>query len=422
VRFGAWVIIVASCLSLTGCALFGKKTPSPTPATPPAAAPTTASTDAPGTSPFSTTGNTKTAPPPGAAGILAGRVIDSYDHRPPPAIIQVLTAGDKAGDGKAQEVSTDSFGYFTIQGLLPGQHYELVARTKEGEHRLAGRWWGTAPNPRVLIYISEDLVPAASSGSSSSGSKRTNNQGNGAADGRTSSIQGPDSQTAAIGAPVRIPGRESDITPAGNLSTQGADIPLNINGGNRTLADPPAPVTTGLQQLTPGVVPARVPSCVLTGKQLENFALYDLTGQPWEYRTHRGKLVLIDFWGTWCIHCRPALATLKALHNTYARYGLEVVGIAYERPESPAQRVELVRKFREDYQLPYQLLMGGDIETCPVKTQFGVNSFPTLVLLDENNRIIWRSEGLRENDFQVLQQRIREHLLTRRFEPLSSTK
>src|SRR5439155_7443923 len=60
--------------------------------------------------------------------------------------------------------------------------------------------------------------------------------------------------------------------------------------------------------------PTRIPSCVLVGNHLENLALKDSRGQTWEYRKHgAGKLVLIDFWGTHCIHCRDSMPALTRL-------------------------------------------------------------------------------------------------------------
>lgn len=423
-RFVAWVIIVGGCLGLSGCALTGKKkdNASQQPSTPAPAFPTSKPAK-PAAAPFTTTGNAKQTPP-GAAGMLAGRVINSYDRTPPPTYIQVVSLSDKSGDGKSvNEVATDNLGYFTIQGLQPGQHYELVARTREGEHRLAGRTMAIAPNPRVLIYISEDLATGSTPPAPSTGRKQTDSSGEGSAN-KTSSTMGSGSRGAELGSPVRIPGSGSrqEIAAASALSIQGSEIPLNINSGPRPGSEPPRPPSSYSQPSLAPSVTARVPSCVLSAKEqsgnllgshLDNFALYDLNGQPWEYRNHRGKLVLIDFWGTWCTHCMPALAHLRTLHNTYAGYGLEVIGIAYEQTGSPAEQVHRVQAMRDEKRLPYQVLMGSDMQTCPVLTQFRVKGFPSLVLLDENSRIIWTAQGLRARDAEQLETIIRQHLLPR---------
>ena len=47
-------------------------------------------------------------------------------------------------------------GYFTIQGLQVGRHYQLIARVKDGTKMLSGTTLATPPNPRVTIYLSED--------------------------------------------------------------------------------------------------------------------------------------------------------------------------------------------------------------------------------------------------------------------------
>ena len=136
-----------------------------------------------------------------------------------------------------------------------------------------------------------------------------------------------------------------------------------------------------------------------------------MTGLPWEYRNHRGKLVLIDFWGTWCKYCLVGMPHLKTLHETYSKYGLEIIGIAYEQPATAVEQVRLVQGVRDSLRIPYRILMGSNMYSCPVKTKFEVAAFPSLFLLDENNRIIWKADhALSEAEKRDLDQLIRQHL------------
>jgi thiol-disulfide isomerase/thioredoxin len=153
----------------------------------------------------------------------------------------------------------------------------------------------------------------------------------------------------------------------------------------------------------------RVPSCVLVGRQLHNFALYDLNGQPWEFRQRRGRLVLLDFWGSWCLYCVQAIPHLNGLQQQFGPRGLEVIGIAYE-DGMPQERVHKVERVCRARQVNYRVLMGGDRTTCPVRTQFAVSAWPTLVLLDEEGQILWRGEGLNSQQIQELELLIRRRL------------
>jgi thiol-disulfide isomerase/thioredoxin len=140
--------------------------------------------------------------------------------------------------------------------------------------------------------------------------------------------------------------------------------------------------------------PARVPSCVLVGKKLESLALYDLNRKPWEFpNQRRGKLVLLDFWGTMCVPCRETIPHLRILQTQYGRAGLEVIGIAYESGGTFEEQARRVQSVAARLQTNYLLLMGGGSQ-CPVRTQFNVRAIPTLVLLDENGWIVYRHEGL----------------------------
>ena len=139
------------------------------------------------------------------------------------------------------------------------------------------------------------------------------------------------------------------------------------------------------------MAPARVPSCLLTGITLHNFALNDLAGRPWEYRNHTGRLVLLNFWSTTQLPCLETLPRLNILHDRYRYAGLEIVGIAYEEGELLRQ-IQNVDNVRKRLNVEYRLLIGGDRKQCPVRIQFGVPRVPTLVLLDESGKIIWRTE------------------------------
>jgi thiol-disulfide isomerase/thioredoxin len=427
---------MALCLGLAGCATFGKKPASSqnpgarNGADQGAALPTDRIGQAPPPD--------RSAPPPGFGAILAGQVIDSFNRRPAgPVYIQVVEPPAANSPAPAPiEVATDSQGYFTIQGgLQVGHHYQLIARTKNGERVMAGATWATPPDPKILIRVSEDLatpntppVPASlgviepRAGSVGDGPPpgTANGQGNDRAwaPGRGAAAN-PNGRPADLGAPVGVPGPPS-LPPAPG----GADSPLarpeSIAGDNR-LANNGALPTNVPPQMGPNPFtspssaavstgPAQVPSCVLTGQTLYNFALNDLNGQSWEYRRdHRGRLVLIDFWGTWCVHCLHAIPHLNILQQRYGRYGLEVVGVAYE-DGTALEQVQKVNRVRQRLEINYRLLMGSDRLTCPVRTQFAVSHWPTLVLLDENGRIIWRGEGLEGPQIRELENVIKQRL------------
>jgi thiol-disulfide isomerase/thioredoxin len=182
-----------------------------------------------------------------------------------------------------------------------------------------------------------------------------------------------------------------------------------VNENSQVRADPLVNIRPQVAPAAPAG-PARIPSCVLTGNTLYNFALYDLNGQPWEFRQHQGRLVLLDFWGTWCSHCLVSVKDLNGLQDRYGRYGLEVIGIDYEGDVPPQDQVLKVRGARQRYGINYRILLGGNQDICPVRAQFGVRNFPTAFLIDESNHVIWSSEGLGRQQVRELETIIRQRL------------
>jgi hypothetical protein len=101
---------------------------------------------------------------------------------------------------------------------------------------------------------------------------------------------------------------------------------------------------------------------------------------------------------------------LAALQRDYGPYGLEVVGIAYEKGDFD-QQAQNVRRVRGRLGAQYTMLLGGGGPgPCPVRKQFGVTCFPTLVLLDASGNIIMQKEGLDERGEYELIMEIRRQL------------
>ncbi len=388
---------------------------------------------------------------PSYNGVLAGALVDTYGQRVMRAYVQVAPAD--SSEGKPIEIAVYD-GFFTIPGLTPGRGYMLTARTSgESERKLAGRVQATPPQPRLVIKMTEELyspnIPAAPT-----------HPGDGAPAARTGGIKGnspfddgpPAPPLPDFLQPERTRGGDGwqpnggsgarpipDIAdpPAGprppplgepRIPPTGTFNPENIADGSDQRRPPPPIINIPGPGPTPPPLPdpdpapmgsnpgpgafrfpnqPRVPSCEFAGRRLVNFALNDLNGQPWEFHDHHGRLVLLDFWGTWCMPCMRAIPHLKKLQGDYGPYGLEVVGIACEKT-SGSERVRKVRDVIDRQQINYRVVLGEDYEQCPVQQKFGIRAYPTLILLDSNGNILWRGDagGLAQLE-QTIQQQLR---------------
>jgi thiol-disulfide isomerase/thioredoxin len=415
VRVVGTIAILTFTLTLAGCSSTDKKSPEAK-ATPPSDRPFWQEPGAgPAAAPSGAAAANRTAPGAGVpGGILAGQVRDAYNRPPPPTMIQIVCTDDKQQGGAPIEIAADAQGFFTIQGLQPGRHYQLVARSKDGDRVLAGSVQAIPPNPKLLIRVSEDLV-SANAKVPSSPSKPLNN--NIASPGRPA----PDWSPSAGDTSANPPAGVEILPPSRNPKPSASLHPENVASGETDIASrnpPTAEIKNTIprdgQSPSGSFVSGTGAFCKLTSGNLENFALNDLDGNKWEFRKdRRGRVVLLDFWGTWCMPCREAIWHLNSLNNVYRDYGLEVIGIAEERGDA-ADHARKVASLRQRQGINYRLLLGGGVDNeCPVRTEFGIRSYPTLVLLDEGGRVLWRSEGLDEGKLRELQGIIRQQLRIR---------
>ncbi len=428
------ILIVVLFSTSTGCSLFKKNTNNPAPPgggggataparfpdplngpipVPPTLPPAPSQAPTPPTTPPTTpmTGNFNTPT------ILAGTVTDVHNRPVGNAYIRWVRLDEPAG-GAPIDIAADLHGNFIIQGVKPGAHYRLIARTKNGDKLLAGTVLTSAPNNSVSIRVREEFAgidtpaipgtpayqtPAngfANNQTPPKGTKwqpaRKKNQGNDPllGVGGTANANDPPNLPATL----TVPAPDANYIP-GIVETP-MDRPPLLNIPNKQPRPnlPPEsfpstpPIGPGGAKFDTG--PARVPSCAFVGKRLENLALKDSRGQVWEYRKDaRGKIVLLDFWGTHCFPCRQVMPTLERIHQQYSSRGLDVIGIALEPGADERREADSVNKFCSSMRLTYRQLMGRT-NNFTAGSHFQITGVPTLILLNQNGDVVWHHVGV----------------------------
>jgi peroxiredoxin len=113
-----------------------------------------------------------------------------------------------------------------------------------------------------------------------------------------------------------------------------------------------------------------------------DFVLKDLNGRKFRLSDYRGKQpVLIIFGATWCTFCREEIPHFKAIHEAYAKQGLEIVNIDIQESK------EKVAKFSAKYGLPYRVLLDEDGAVAGI---YDIRGVPSMVLVDQNGNILCR--------------------------------
>ncbi len=129
---------------------------------------------------------------------------------------------------------------------------------------------------------------------------------------------------------------------------------------------------------------------------LQVVPLPDLTGRSRQISEWQGKVVLVNFWATWCAPCREEIPMLVSLHEKFSAKGLEIVGIAVDSASK-------VGEYASKYRIPYPVLIAdsGGIDVMR-KLGNGAGALPYTVVLDRRGVIVSRKLG-------ILRQREIEH-------------
>ncbi len=364
-------------------------------------------------------------------GVLSGRVLDPLGHgaknvyiRVEPVVSSTAPTKDRAAIG----IMTDNAGFFMAKGLKPGQAYVLTAEASMEGKRIYGVVQARTPQSNITIALRDDLPPPPapelpeSAGSATmvlpppalSSSQPTGNPPLAepdripapAAPMRTrpgDGAWGPDPGTPSQPIPATLEPKPAPAPPASTLpppveSSPSPVRPENMVEGPPTVrppvlnipapSRPPVPPLPALPRLpapaSPGQPSSRMP------QPLINFALVDTLERPWNFATQReGSLVLLDFMTTDCVPCKRAVPILVDLQSRYAADGLQLVGVVCD--DAPQrERAAMAMKYQRDHSLNYALYVEPGPVPGSVRDRFEIESYPTLILLNGEGRIVWK--------------------------------
>ena len=122
-------------------------------------------------------------------------------------------------------------------------------------------------------------------------------------------------------------------------------------------------------------------SVSVSGQEIRapQFVLRDVNGRTVRLSDYKGKVVLINFWATWCPPCRAEMPDLVRLQREHAKQGLQIIGITY-----PPERKSRVRRFARSLKVNYPIILG----TRQIKARFSSEeTLPLTVVINRDGSV-----------------------------------
>jgi thiol-disulfide isomerase/thioredoxin len=129
------------------------------------------------------------------------------------------------------------------------------------------------------------------------------------------------------------------------------------------------------------------------------FSFVDVNGQPVDSSKLLGKVVLVDFWATWCLPCESEIPQLAVWQNAYGPEGLQILGLSMDDSASP------VKSYLEKRKIPYPIAM-ADEKT--IASFGGVLGLPANIIIGRDGKLIDKQVGV--SDMKVLEQEVHQAL------------
>lgn len=138
----------------------------------------------------------------------------------------------------------------------------------------------------------------------------------------------------------------------------------------------------------PDMLPVAERNVVKLGEPAPNFRLRDLNGQMVSLSDLRGKVVLLNFWATWCGPCRVEMPAMEELYRTFSRNDFEILAVSTD-----AQGASVTRPFQQENHLTFPILHDADYR---VGLTYGARSLPMTFMVDRQGIVRHQIFGARD--------------------------
>jgi thiol-disulfide isomerase/thioredoxin len=145
----------------------------------------------------------------------------------------------------------------------------------------------------------------------------------------------------------------------------------------------------------------------LDGRKYERpapgWSLTYLDKKPVSFDEFKGKVIVMDFWGSWCGPCRMELPVFQAAYERYKDKGVVFLGMNFERPVPGRDLRDVTREFMEHNKYTFPVIVDHDQVATAA---YNVSGFPTMYLIDKTGKIRYMNVGLSEGIETILQDQI----------------
>ena len=120
-----------------------------------------------------------------------------------------------------------------------------------------------------------------------------------------------------------------------------------------------------------------------------NWQLRDINGKPINLADFKGKVVILDFWATWCPPCRQEIPGFVTLQRKYQDKGLVIIGVSLDQ-----QGPGVVKPFVRELRMNYPVVMGDE---KIVSDYGGIEAIPTTFIIDRQGEVVTAHQGFRDS-------------------------
>lgn len=157
----------------------------------------------------------------------------------------------------------------------------------------------------------------------------------------------------------------------------------------------------GFKLITPKDQKSKDEGLLPIGSDAPKWVLGDENGKEYRLSQYKGKVVVLDFWGTWCKWCKKAMPKIQEIYKEFKDKDVAVFGISCQEPPN-TNPAEYMKKVGAEY----QLLVQGD----EVANHYKIKGYPTLYIVDKNGKIAFRFVGYSDKMKEKLEEVINKEL------------